>query len=305
MNALNLNQEVSVAHMKKNNSESSSGNAENFFVLTLDFSKGVILEDLIARSNVRNDFFIFVLLAEGKAGAKINLKELYLKKDDLLIIPPDAAKERLYISEDAVLKIVAYTSEFIAQLNLPDRFWEVTDYYTTKHKPVWRLSKPVAKNLVRLINQMEGRISEENNHPYKNEILKYIFMIFILELAALAPQYALENNEQFTRKESLTIQFYALAKKHFREQRELKFYADALFVTPKHLTETVKEVSKRSAGETIDLLLHQAAKIQLKTTSRSIAEISDALNFSDQSSFGKFFKRIEGISPREYRATRS
>ena len=115
----------------------------------------------------------------------------------------------------------------------------------------------------------------------------------------------MENNEQFTRKELLTIQFYALAKKHFREQRELKFYADALFITPKHLTETVMEVSKRTAGETIDALLVQAAKIQLRTTSKSIAEISDMLNFSDQSSFGKFFKRMAGLSPKAYRENRS
>jgi len=291
--------------MKISNRELSSGNTENFFALTLDFSEGIILEDLIARSNVRNDFFIFVLFEKGEAGVKINLKELNLKKGDLLIIPPDATKEQGYISEDAVLKIVAYTSDFIAQLNLPDRFWEATDYYTTKHKPVWPLPKSVAKNLSKLITEMETRKSDDYNHLYKSEIQQYIFIIFILELAALAPKYAMESNEQLTRKESLTIQFYALAKKHFRDQRELKFYADALFVTPKHLTETVKEVSKRTAGETIDSLLIQAAKIQLRTTSKSIAEISDALNFSDQSSFGKFFKRMEGYSPKAYRSNQS
>ena len=131
--------------------------------------------------------------------------------------------------------------------------------------------------------------------------MKCIFMIFILELAALAPKYALERNQQFTRKELLMIKFYALAKKNFREQRELKFYADALFVTPKHLTETIKEVSQRTAGETIDLLLVQASKILLRTTTKSIAEISDSLHFSDQSSFGKFFKRMAGMSPTKYR----
>lgn len=291
--------------MKKNSSQSLTVSTEFFFVLTLDFSKGIILDDLIARSNVRNDFFIFVLFEAGEAVVKIDLKELKLKKGDLLIIPPDSSKERVYISKDAVLKIVAYTTEFITQLNLPDRFWDVTDYYSTKHKPVWPLTKSVAKKLAKLVTEMESRKSDEHIHSYKSEIMKYFFMIFILELAALAPQYSLENNEKFTRKESLTIQFYALAKKHFREQRDLKFYADALFVTPKHLTETVKEVSKRTAGETIDSFLIQAAKIQLRTTSKSIAEISDTLNFSDQSSFGKFFKRMEGLSPKAYRGNRS
>ena len=290
--------------MKKSTFNAIPNRIENFMAFTLDFSQGIIFDDLIARSNVRSDFFIFVLLVEGNAGARINLKDLSLTKNDLLIIPPDAAKEKLYISKDALFKIVAYSSEFISQLNLPDRFWEVTDYYSTKHKPVWSLSKSVSKNLANLISQMDLRLSDEYAHPFKMEIIKNIFIIFILELAALAPQYALESNEQFTRKEVLTIQFYALAKKNFRKNRDLQFYANALFVTPKHLTEAVKEVSKRTAGETLDALLLQAAKIQLSTTSKSISQIADTLNFSDQSSFGKFFKRMQGMSPKEFRTHR-
>lgn len=291
--------------MNRSDNKNLISSVPEFSVLTLDFSKGILLDDLISKSNVRNDFFIFVLIAKGNAGIKINLKAERLQKNDLLIIPPDATQERLYVSEDAVLKIIAFTSDFLMQLNLPSGFWDITDYYSTKHTPVWSLPKSAFKRLDSLMTQLEVMHTDEQEHPYSKEILNFTFMIFILELAALAPKYALENNQRLTRKELLTVQFYALAKKNFHDQRELKFYADALFVTPKHLTETVKEVSKRTAGETIDNFIIQEAKIQLRTTSKSIAEISDALQFSDQSSFGKFFKRITGVSPTTYRNERS
>ncbi|MDR1543003.1 MAG: helix-turn-helix domain-containing protein [Prevotellaceae bacterium] len=43
------------------------------------------------------------------------------------------------------------------------------------------------------------------------------------------------------------------------------------------------------------------AKALLKSTNMTIQQISDYLNFPSQSFFGKYFKRVEGISPREYK----
>lgn len=252
--------------MNRSEKQQPTSSAPEFSVSTLDFSKGVILEDLIERGNVRDNLIILVLVAEGEGGVRMNLKEIYLKKNDLLIIPPDATKEPVFVSEDAVLKVVACTSDFLRQLNLSEGFGDVADYYSTKLKPVWSLLLSEVKRLESLIDQLEMIQTQAQAHPYAKEIIEYTFMILILEMTTLAPKYTLENNQHITRKELLTVQFYALAKKHFHEHRELKFYADALFVTPKHLTETVKEVSQHTAGETIDNFIVQEAKIQLRTT---------------------------------------
>ncbi|MBR6418615.1 MAG: AraC family transcriptional regulator, partial [Bacteroidales bacterium] len=43
------------------------------------------------------------------------------------------------------------------------------------------------------------------------------------------------------------------------------------------------------------------AKAQLVSSRKRIAEISDDLGFPSQSFFGKYFKRVTGLSPRAYR----
>ncbi|WP_196048231.1 helix-turn-helix domain-containing protein, partial [Parabacteroides distasonis] len=43
------------------------------------------------------------------------------------------------------------------------------------------------------------------------------------------------------------------------------------------------------------------AKALLSSSTLSIQEISDRLNFTNQSFFGKYFKQHVGISPTEYR----
>ena len=276
-------------------------NLTNFTAITLDLSQEELLAEMIQRSNVRTDFFIISLLVKGTGKVRINLKEFNLQKNDLLIIPPDVTKDNIEISNDAVLKVIAYTSEFLIPLPLPENFWEISDYLSAKNIPVWSLDRKEVEAISTISDQLESRYNTPEPHLYNKEILNYTFMIFLMELAAIAPRYSMESNQRFSRKELLTINFYSLAKKHFKSERSLQFYADLLFITPKYLTETIKEVSGQTAGEVIDSFTVQEARIQLKTTSKTISEISEQLNFSDQSSFGKFFKRLSGLSPSGYR----
>ena len=51
----------------------------------------------------------------------------------------------------------------------------------------------------------------------------------------------------------------------------------------------------------IDELLLEETKLALRNPDYSIQSVSDQLFFSDQSAFGKFFKRCYGISPALYR----
>lgn len=97
------------------------------------------------------------------------------------------------------------------------------------------------------------------------------------------------------------MNFIDLLESHFREERAVNFYAERLFVTPKHLSAVLKEISGQTAGEWIDQRVILEAKLLLRTTGMNIQEISTALNFSNQSFFGKYFKHLTGISPREYR----
>lgn len=273
----------------------------HFSALTLDFSKEGLLAEMIQRSNLRHDFFIFVIILEGSGVLKLNLKEFKIEKDHLLIIPPDSTKEIEHLSDDAIIKVIAYTSTFLIPLQLPENFWEMTDYFSSKTLPVWPLKKEDAQLLITLMNDIEDHEKSMQAHIFGQEILNYRFMIFILHLGALSKTYSQSENQRYSRKEILAIDFYTHVKKNFKQHRNLSYYADLLFVTPKYLTETIKEISGKTAGATLDSYTAQEARILLRSTSKSVSEIANELNFSDQSSFGKFFKRIEGISPSDYR----
>ncbi len=98
--------------------------------------------------------------------------------------------------------------------------------------------------------------------------------------------------------------FMHLVNRHAVTHRQLQFYADELCISKKYLCLVVKSVSGMTAKEWIDLGALNHAKVMLRRTSMPIAEISNAMGFSQDSAFSKFFKRITGLSPQQYRQRR-
>jgi AraC-like DNA-binding protein len=99
----------------------------------------------------------------------------------------------------------------------------------------------------------------------------------------------------------LVEKFLDLVQTHYKEQRELSFYADKLCLTSKHLSKVVREASGTTANEWIDNHVILEAKALLKSTDLTVQQISEELKFPSQSFFGKYFKRCTGMSPSEYK----
>lgn len=110
---------------------------------------------------------------------------------------------------------------------------------------------------------------------------------------------------EFTKKEALFKDFIRLAADKHLQYHTSEYYATQLGVSAKYLAAVIEEVSGKSAKRWIDEYIILNAKVLLCSTNKSIQEIAEELNFPDQSFFGKYFKRIAGVSPKDYRNTRN
>ncbi len=84
-------------------------------------------------------------------------------------------------------------------------------------------------------------------------------------------------------------------------EREVTYYAQEQYLTPRYFSAIIKEKSGISALQWIIRMVIADAKQILRSSDLSIKEIASELNFSTQSFFGKYFKQYVGISPTEYR----
>ena len=142
----------------------------------------------------------------------------------------------------------------------------------------------------------------ERTHFYQKELVQNAFIGFLLDLGNIM----LSKKDRLirpplSRKEELFEQFLQLLFEHCKEQHVVTFYAEKLFITPQYLSLILKELTGKSANKWIDDALIVEAKVLLKAPQATVQQVADILHFSDQSTFGKFFKKHMGISPMEYR----
>ncbi len=165
----------------------------------------------------------------------------------------------------------------------------------------FQLSRSQSKDITASLTMLQQRYNTP--HAYQNEILKSLIDILLYKIASIYDQHLLASHTQpvQTRSQLLASEFKKLVHSHFLAERSLTFYAQRLFITSKHLTETVKEVTGKTAGQWIADAVILEAKVLLQNPSLTIAQIADALHFADQSTFGKFFKKSTELSPMAYK----
>ena len=143
-------------------------------------------------------------------------------------------------------------------------------------------------------------VLKQTDNPFRLQMVQHVMMAIFY--ASDKPQSISNNSDVIrTNADLLTKQFLELVKENFRKERQLKFYADELCITPRYLSRVVKECSGSSAADWIERYVVLEARALLKSTSMNIQQISDSLNFPSQTFFGKYFKRRVGMSPKEYR----
>ena len=88
---------------------------------------------------------------------------------------------------------------------------------------------------------------------------------------------------------------------HHRKASDVKFYADLLNVSSRYLAQVTRRISGKSPKAIIDDYLIHEIELQLKSTDNTVQEIAYRFGFSSQAHFTKFFKKLKGISPTEFR----
>lgn len=96
--------------------------------------------------------------------------------------------------------------------------------------------------------------------------------------------------------------FRALVNQRFREQPSMAACAAALGITPTQLNRLCHEVLGHNALGVLHARLLLEAQRELAYTTMSVKQIAFGLGFSDAGYFTRFFQRLCGRSPRDWRA---
>lgn len=88
---------------------------------------------------------------------------------------------------------------------------------------------------------------------------------------------------------------------NYTAAHDVAFYANALSITTRYLSQITNSICGRSPKQIIDGYLIRESELLLQSTSLSIQQIAIQLGFSSQIAFAKFFKVHKGCSPTSFR----
>ncbi|MDR1564912.1 MAG: response regulator [Oscillospiraceae bacterium] len=89
--------------------------------------------------------------------------------------------------------------------------------------------------------------------------------------------------------------------RHYNEKLTLIEVAEKTYVSQWHLSKLLKKHTNQSFCDILNQARIRRAKDLLDDPSLKIHEISEKVGFSDVTHFSKIFKKIEGVSPNEFR----
>ncbi len=241
----------------------------------------------------------FTLVLKGRSTLLYSGREITIEKNHLFIYMPGFPISMKTVSEDyAGLCLIADESFTLETPSIRNAVRSALLPIFEMRQPVLGLSPEESARLGSLIRMAGDYLLSEN--PMREEMLKNLYALFLMDLSSvLSKRTRLGGIGKRT--EDLFIDFMNLLPQHYVREHGIEFYADALGVTPTYLSRVVRQVSGRTVVEYINRLLLMESIWLLESTPLSINEIADKVGYADSTTFGRFFFRMKGVTPREYR----
>ena len=247
----------------------------------------------------RMTFILVALCTEGNAQFTIDTQRHDVKKNDIIVISDRHIIDDYTASDNANGLAMMMSVNFFYEVINDVRDVSLLFLFARNH-PVVSLNQDEVQTFKAYFFFLKKKVADTTNH-FKRDLVRTMVLAMFYDLSNVIYRVQQVENKRQTRADDIFTRFIKLVEDNYKKERRVSWYAEQLTITPKYLSETVKSVSKHTPNEWIDKYVTLEARVLLKTSTLSIKEISDELNFPNQSFLGKFFKEHVGMSPSAYR----
>ncbi len=247
----------------------------------------------------RHDFYEILYLSKGSGLHIIDSNKYEIRPPCIFFLSPGQA-HRLELSNDIDGFIFIFTSEFylLDQKN-KNKLLEFPFFFSVDQiNPPIYLDNSEDDNFIKNLFSRCIQVLSKNKLS-ADEIARSVLDLILLTCNNLYPEElkSVEKGKGYI----LVKNFLLLIEENFHKNLRVSDYANLLAITPNHLTQMVKQVTGKPSVN----ILHEKTVVEIKRllihTNLSISEISDYMNFPDQSYFTKYFKKLSHLSPMAYR----
>ncbi|TWJ04467.1 AraC-like DNA-binding protein [Mucilaginibacter frigoritolerans] len=245
----------------------------------------------------RHTFYHLLLFTKGAGSHTIDFEEFEVKPHQIyFMIPGQVHSWNFKGFTDGY--IINFSDSFFQSLLLNPAYIESFSFFNGSVKdavinlPLDSFNR-ASKLLEEIIEEAEGK------RVMSADLVRLLMLQLFIAISRLS--VTVNNKGPASYNQILLKNFQKLIEDNYLSLKLPKEYADLLYITPNHLNALCKDLLGMQAGEVIRNRTLLEAKRLLTNLQLNINEIAFKLNFNDNSYFTKFFKKLEGITPEEFR----
>lgn len=243
-------------------------------------------------------YMVVVLNLQGWVRAECDMRPVCFKPHDIAILPPRHILCAHESSPDYHAILIVMSVEF-----QNERKHASTDIFRDNFHYLLKPDLALTDEQFSMVRQLFGMVQKINSTKSANrwQMLGHLLDLLFLSLQDYRRENGIDEHH-LSSHELLFNKFYHAITEHYRENREVRFYAEMFHLTPKHFASIIKKHTNINALEWINSYTTiQAKMLLLYQQQKTVQEIALHLGFNDQASFSRFFKSNTGMSPTEYR----
>jgi len=242
---------------------------------------------------IRNIFYGIALTdSDGNVHVRVSSEEYFIREKALILLGQGIVSEWV-LGSDTPTHTILFRDPLLEGLIAPEILGSQS-FFLPGGQHIIKLSDNQHHKLKAMFELMLEFEKEKEVIP----VITYSLLAYI---KALSQAEARASKHKLSVKEKQVRLFRSLVAKHFREEKQVRFYADKMNITPKYLSEFLLSETGKSSKSIINEVVFLEARSLLKQTVMSVQEISLQLGFPDASYFSKAFKKGVGVTPLVYR----
>jgi len=246
---------------------------------------------------LRCDYYVLILCLGGQTQLRQNHHRFQIGAQTVQLIQPGEIHSFSDTSSDFQAYVLLFERANLSESGISSEMLDTLFYADPNVLPEIRFGKEELPTWLVLFNQLDFEIREKRT--YYQDIIRnlIIHLLYLIRRKRSDTSFG----KKLSRQEQLYRDFTVLIETHFQHKKTVSAYAQAMNLTPKHLSETVKKVTNHTALYFIQERLIHESQYLLIYTSLNIKQIASKLNFDTLSHFVRFFKKQTGVTPLLYR----
>ncbi len=245
----------------------------------------------------RKDFY-FMALVTNAGKTRITYDSTNVSDLDSFLVFQSPGLLYSFARDDSASGYLVYFKKECLSFFKPDLDQEFP-FFSILHTNFFKINQAKYQAFAPLFEDVFDAYERARDNQHRLAAVKLLALLY--QLRAFAADFDQWEAGFTTPQQLLLRRFMQLVNNYYAEKRTIEEYAALLFVTPNHLSQSVKEATGRTALSFLNERIMAEARSLVRFTDFDIAEIAHQLNFSDPANFGKFFKKHTGVTPMAFR----